>query len=305
VQTFVDFGEALGRYFSDFGNKYFTAYQRENFTLYKEKPDTLSRIAADMSKDVITVQYSEIFGDLPEYDLKYLKVPLDAEIMQALRSLENESCLGTRTVSAGITRISLMLQVASGFYMEEDLSEKRVQTSDRDCVTLSDNRFEACWAKIHELVKQGKKVVVFANFLYEQNRLYEGLRGIKASIFGKTVKKEQGLKDFITGDTQVLISHAETLGVGVDGLQKVCSDMIFFNVGISLRQFYQATARISTPRQLLGGGKLTLEDYAKGTVPTVWVLTSDALIEKEVAKALDKKSLEVESFKTLTAGEEA
>lgn len=289
VQMFVDHGKALGRHYSTFGNKYFHAVQRQNYTQYKEKPDSLSRIVEDIKSSVITVQYSDVFGDLPEYEVRVIPFRHQKEVYDAINTLEKDRVLDTRTVAAGITRITLMLQVASGFYIDEE-----------KVVLLSQARFLKCQELVERLVNEGKSVLVFANYIYEQLELCNTLKHVGAEVFGKSGHKKDQLKKFIAGELKVLISHPETLGVGVDGLQNVCYNAVYFNLGVSLRQFYQSTARISTPRQLLAGGTLSLSDYSKGVYPTIWILSSGTLIEREIEEAIKRKDLQVQSFKNLT-----
>ena len=59
---------------------------------------------------------------------------------------------------------------------------------------------------------------------------------------------EEGFKDsleeFIEGDTKVLIASIQCAGTGIDGLQSVCNNAIFFQLPWTSTEFEQAIGRL-------------------------------------------------------------
>lgn len=84
------------------------------------------------------------------------------------------------------------------------------------------------------------KVIVWVQFEHEKALITQAL----ANIGIKSVLQKQ-YHDFIADDSiRVLIAHPGALGTGTDGLQRVCSNMIWYSIGSSFVDYYQAIGRL-------------------------------------------------------------
>lgn len=99
-----------------------------------------------------------------------------------------------------------------------------------------------------------KKLVVVANFRMSNAYLLKQLQGYKAvAIYGDVGAKERqnALTNFLYNDEcRIIILHPDSAGYGVDGLQKVCSDMLMVEAPSWPTPFHQVIARLDRDGQL-------------------------------------------------------
>lgn len=99
-----------------------------------------------------------------------------------------------------------------------------------------------------------KKLVVVANFRRSNAYLLQQLRPFGAvAIYGDVGPKERqsALVNFLHNDAcRTIILHPESAGFGVDGLQHVCSDMLFVEAPAYALPFNQVLARLDRDGQL-------------------------------------------------------
>lgn len=97
------------------------------------------------------------------------------------------------------------------------------------------------------------KLVVVANFIRTNRYLLQTLAPYGAvAIYGEISPKDKqrALQTFINNPScRVLIIHPLSAGVGVDGLQAVCSDMLFLEAPTKAPTFHQTVARLDRDGQ--------------------------------------------------------
>lgn len=105
---------------------------------------------------------------------------------------------------------------------------------------------------LDELAPSGKLVVV-ANFIRTNRYLLQTLAPYGAvAVYGEISPKDKqkALQTFINNPgCRVLIIHPLSAGVGVDGLQAVCSDMLFLEAPTKAPTFHQTVARLDRDGQ--------------------------------------------------------
>lgn len=101
-----------------------------------------------------------------------------------------------------------------------------------------------------------RKLLVFANYrmsnraLVEYTKPYQGV-----AIFGdiSAAQKQKNIQTFINVKTcRVLVAQPTSGGYGVDGLQDVCSDVLFLEAPRTSTEFEQALARLYRNGQMKG-----------------------------------------------------
>lgn len=104
-----------------------------------------------------------------------------------------------------------------------------------------------------ELAPHGKLVVV-GNFIRTNGYLLQALKKYKAvAIYGEisTTNKQRALSTFIDDPAcRCIILQPRSAGFGIDGLQTVCSDMLFVEAPTVAPPFYQTAARLDRDGQV-------------------------------------------------------
>ena len=106
---------------------------------------------------------------------------------------------------------------------------------------------------LHGMLKHGSKSVIFITYI--KNTLQPLCKWLAANKFKFSVftgdEKEaldEGFRDsldeFIRGDSEVLVATIQCAGTGIDGLQSVCSNAVFFQLPWTSTEFEQAIGRL-------------------------------------------------------------
>lgn len=94
----------------------------------------------------------------------------------------------------------------------------------------------------------GRKLLLFASYRMTNRNLVEYLKPHNGvAIYGDITpnKQRDNLDRFIEDpDCRVLIAQHQSAGYGIDGLQDVCSDVLFLESPLVPSQFHQAVARL-------------------------------------------------------------
>lgn len=99
------------------------------------------------------------------------------------------------------------------------------------------------------------KTIIFANYQMSVRAIMEyltlkGLRAVQINGAVSAAKIAENKDAFIEDpDLQVLVMNPQSGGVGVDGLQKVCNHMVFFEIPTIPKDFWQAVKRLERPGQ--------------------------------------------------------
>lgn len=106
---------------------------------------------------------------------------------------------------------------------------------------------------LHGMMKHGSKSVIFITCI--KNTLkplcqWLATNNFKFSVFTGDVKEAQdegfrdSLDEFIRGDSEVLVATIQCAGTGIDGLQSVCNNAVFFQLPWTSTEFEQAIGRL-------------------------------------------------------------
>lgn len=129
--------------------------------------------------------------------------------------------------------------------------------------------------------EDGSKLVIYANYRNTNQGILHYLNSKKIDTVGcwgeiSKVKQHKNIRRFIEDpECAVLNGNPDSLGVGIDGLQDVCYRVLFAELPLAPRVYYQSVGRIVRQRQ---------------TKPcTVRVLTAAGTIQNNLYHALMKK----------------
>lgn len=98
---------------------------------------------------------------------------------------------------------------------------------------------------LEENIDQLGKVVVFGIFTYGLEELYTHFKDQSVIVYGKTKDKQYEIDRFIENDKiRFFFGNIESMGTGVDGLQKVCSNCCYIDTPLVPSKMDQATGRL-------------------------------------------------------------
>lgn len=151
------------------------------------------------------------------------------------------------SVENALTKTLKLRQLTSGFYYNVD------EQGNRNAVFVDDSKINACMDLLEDLISSGNKVIVFAEFQAEIEKIKElcdkeGI--ISETYYGKTSdkKKELAVDRFQNGDCQVFIGQIESAGISITLTS--ASHMIFVSTGYKYGVYDQARARIHRKGQV-------------------------------------------------------
>lgn len=130
----------------------------------------------------------------------------------------------------------------------------------------------------------GHKVILYVWYQASVEKLLDRYKTLNpASLYGKTKNREQERQKFITdAKCKLLIANVRSGGVGVDGLQHVCSQAIFAEICSFPGAFYQAIDRLHR------SGQQSTQVTAYLLIPqkTVAIKLRNNLIQKDFQQEL-------------------
>lgn len=188
------------------------------------RPWLIRREKKDVMSELPPINYELVFLDM-EKEQKLAYTTMFAQNYAKVNGFE----YGVQNVPVKILRLK---QISTSPYL-----------LDKSSVQLDGAKLE--WFKELLEVLDGKKLLVFSQYAEVVDRL--ALHIPKAAIItGKVSEKErnQRVHDFIHGDTQILCMTLGTGGIGLDGLQTVCSYMVLMDWDWTPANNKQAIGRI-------------------------------------------------------------
>lgn len=98
---------------------------------------------------------------------------------------------------------------------------------------------------LEDNIDQLHKVVVFGIFTQGLEKLYNHFKDRSVIVYGKTRDKQYEVDRFINNDKiNFFFGNIESMGTGVDGLQKVCSNCCYIDIPLVPSKMDQATGRL-------------------------------------------------------------
>ncbi len=129
---------------------------------------------------------------------------------------------------------------------------------------------------IEDLREAEEKVVIFARFIWEMDMIVQELSPIGVIRGGVSWKKRKKfVEDFVASDKPEILLIQISAGESIDGIQRACSNAIFYSTDYSWDHFKQAQGRLARVGQK--------------TPVTFWHLHMIASVDKLVYRSLKTK----------------
>lgn len=270
---FLDGGQRLGRSFEAFQQRWFTYEGDKGRSALVPLPFAQEQITEALRDICLTIDPKDWF-DLREPIYTRVPVKLPAAARDVYRKLQKELFAELRsgrvTAFNAAAKSSKLRQIASGnVYLDER---------------------EGAWETVHTaklealedlLAELNEPAVVAYAFVSDRLALLARLPG------AVDLATSEGLRRFKAGHAQVGIAHPQSLGHGVDGLQRVCRTTIFYSSEWDHEGRLQLLERTGPTRQHQAGlnrNVLVYDLIAAGTV-------DEAILGRHGSKASIQQAL--------------
>lgn len=232
----IDSGKALGRSKQSYLTKYFypTDYKQYNWAL-QAGSDTKILEKVEHLIHIIDYKKEEFMAPIITDDYLF-KLPAATLKRYDMMRKDMLVDLDDTTIVAANAAVmtSKLRQMASGFALNED-----------GAVIEYDNfRAEAASKWIEEL--EGRTAIILYEYNHQRDQLQRVLAQMEilfTCVYGGS-DSEGSIAAFKDGAVQILVAQQSTLSHGVDGLQHVCADLLFFQPCWSKDINEQAQGRI-------------------------------------------------------------
>jgi superfamily II DNA or RNA helicase len=115
-----------------------------------------------------------------------------------------------------------------------------------DKIPLKSNKLS-----LFDQIPSNEKTVIFCKYLFEVTALTEHFKRENCALFtGQNPKeRDRELRDFVSGNKQYFIATMHSGGTGLNGLQEVCRQVVFFSNSFSYFHRKQSVGRIDRQGQ--------------------------------------------------------
>lgn len=258
---FLDAGKRLGRTYSSFMERWFQSVPGgDGYSQVRELAHAQEEIQHLLRDLVLTLDPKDWF-DLREPLFNTIEVTLPPHARAKYRDMERELFIafesGEDVEAFGASGKSLKcLQLASGaIYLDPE------RYGPGKWVETHTEKLEALESIIAEA--EGMPLLVAIWFKSDRERI---LKHIKGAV---DLSTDEGMATFRAGKASVGIAHPQSLGHGIDGLQDVTCQIVFFSHWWDLELHDQIIERIGPMRQYQSGhDRLVTVHYivARGTI---------------------------------------
>jgi len=219
----IDKGAALGTNKQSYENAYFdTDYMGYNITL-REHAD---KVIMNRVKGLIHAVEDTKAEELPPLMRREIRFTMPDSTREAYEEMKAHLVVEDQDIEAANAAVQSgkLRQIASGFIYDEDGKTRH----------LDNARLTEAMKWVNDLA--GKSGIIFFEFVEQGVELNKAMP--ETSTFQ--------IDDFIQvgGKGQILLAQAQSLSHGVDGLQYVCSDVLFFQPVWSRDTTEQAVGRV-------------------------------------------------------------
>lgn len=270
---FLD-SSVLGDSFTAYKNKYvitgmFNEYLRPNPIHFNELKYRLGTISYRVTKEECL--------DLPPFNDVYLPVEFSPQNFKLYKEFEREFVVWLNeqtkvTTENALTQTLKLRQMTGGFCYDYD------KDGNRFVVDFDDAKATACAELIENIVEGGNKVIVFAEFQAEIEKVKSICDKFKiksVTYYGGTseTKKNEAYNEFVNGDAMVFIGQIESAGISITLTNAKYT--IFYSTGYKYGSYDQARSRM----------------HRKGQTKncTYYHLVIKGTIDEKINKSLDKK----------------
>lgn len=261
----LDRGKRLGKTITRYKEHYFQPGRRNGYVVYEWNlsPGADLEIMEKLSDICISMQ-AEDYLELPECQVRDVKVQLPAAAEKAYRQMEREKVLELESseVSAfqAAAVMGKLLQMANGAVYDDD---QKVQEIHKAKIEAMDEILEAA---------QGQPVLCFYSYKHDLTRLQEAFRAYEP----RTLKDNDDIKEWNEGRIKLLLAHPASAGHGLN-LQSGGHIIVWFGLPWSLELYEQANARL----------------YRQGQKQAVIIhrILAENTVDELVAVKLEKKGM--------------
>ena len=207
--------------------------------------DNLDLLAENMKFQTSRVLRREVQAELPPVTFNLVVYELDPPHLKLYNRIAEEKLVefeDGREINAISTQAlysALQQVVLNWAHFEDD------ETKEPAALALVDEVFDE--------IGPNAKLVVVANFIRSNAYLLEKLHKYGAvAVYGEVNAKgkQEAIRKFIEEPScRCIILQPQSAGFGVDGLQHVCSDMLFLEAPTVAPPFYQVAARLDRDGQ--------------------------------------------------------
>lgn len=264
----------LGDSLVAFKNKYiitgfFNEYIKPNPATFEELKYRLGAISYRVTKEECL--------DLPPYQDVIIPITLDSAKMKKYKEFEREFVVWLNeqtqiTAEQALTQTLKLRQLTGGFCY--DISP----LGNRNIVNFDESKADACIELIEDIVSAGNKVIVFAEFRAEIEKIFKMCTdaNIKAVTYygGSSDKmKDEAYDMFVNGDAMVFIGQIESAGISITLTNAKYT--IFYSTGYKYGSYDQARSRM----------------HRKGQTQkcTYYHLIATDTIDEKICKSLESK----------------
>lgn len=249
----LDGGARLGRSYSAFENRWF-GFQRAADALkiktYVKRvvfPHAQAEIQGLLKDLCLTVLAKDCFP-INEPQVFTVKVQLPPDARKMYRNMEREMFAeiqgyGIEAFNAGTKSIKC-LSIANGAVYTG--SDEAIESGASHWVDVHDAKLDALESIINE-ADEGRPILVAYHFRPDIERI---LKRFPQARLIKTPSDEAAFK---AGHIPVGLVHAQSIGHGVDGFQRVCNTLVFFAHWWAMEDRAQLIERIGPVRQIQAG----------------------------------------------------
>lgn len=232
----LDSGARLGRSKERFMQNYFiqTDYKGYKHDLAPKAAEKILAVVAD----ILYVVESDKEKSLPPLSYQTISYQMSEEAREVYDELRRHmlvSIAGDAVEAANQAVVSGKLrQISGGFIIDNEGSVLELDTNRAECVKLT----------VDHAIPAGEKVLVLYNNDHQRCQLADVFAGEPMAFVYGGSNKEAALAAFKAGEVRLLIAQESTLSHGVDGLQDVCSNLIFMQATWSADTKIQAIGRL-------------------------------------------------------------
>ena len=249
----LDGGSRLGRSYSAFENRWF-GFQRAADALkiktYVKRvvfPHAQAEIQGLLKDLCLTVLAKDCFP-INEPQVFTVKVQLPPDARKMYRNMEREMFAeiqgyGIEAFNAA-TKSMKTLQICNGAVFTG--SDEAIESGASHWVDVHDAKLDALESIINE-ADEGRPILVAYHFRPDIERI---LKRFPQARLIKTPSDEAAFK---AGHIPVGLVHAQSIGHGVDGFQRVCNTLVFFAHWWAMEDRAQLIERIGPVRQIQAG----------------------------------------------------
>ena len=221
----IDGGKAFGTNFDDWRHRHFTSdYMKHNWFIREGGAEQILKAVKKLVHRIADNKASE----LPPVVSDEIRFSLPKSTRETYEQMKRDMVVGEAEAVNMAVRDGKLRQIASGFlyYFDE-------QTQERKTDWFFDDRPNAMMSWKMDL--EGRRGIIFYEYMAQLDAILQQLHP------GDVV---DDVSEFLGPGRQILVAQIKSLSHGIDGLQHVCHDLLFYHPMWSRESYLQALGRV-------------------------------------------------------------